>query len=158
MSHKPGSRLPLLSARPAVTLTTLKSADTNLAVMLSSNRFRQTVHTHCASCVPHLEFTVHQPAAYCRVYDSRHLQADPRTGISSGTLRSVIEYGLPLLFYWGGIKNRPRSSVGRCIANLYVPVFVDCRGCMCAIQKSRFHRRPPSGFLGSFSSHAVQTS
>jgi len=31
-------------------------------------------------------------AAYCRVYDSRRLQA----GISSGTLRSVIEYGLPL--------------------------------------------------------------
>jgi len=37
-------------------------------------------------------------AAYRRVYDSRHLHADwlPRTGISSGTLRSVIEYGLPL--------------------------------------------------------------
>jgi len=35
-------------------------------------------------------------AAYRRVYDSRQLQADmPRTGISSGTLRSVIEYGLP---------------------------------------------------------------
>jgi len=36
-------------------------------------------------------------AAYRRVYDLRHLQADrslPRTGISSGTLRSVIEYGL----------------------------------------------------------------
>jgi len=39
-------------------------------------------------------------AAYRRVYDSHHLQADlPRTGISSGTLRSVIEYGLPLPFY-----------------------------------------------------------
>ena len=30
-SHKPGSRLPLLSARPAVTLTTLKRAATNFA-------------------------------------------------------------------------------------------------------------------------------
>ena len=29
MSHKPGSRLPLLSARPAVTLATLKRTDTN---------------------------------------------------------------------------------------------------------------------------------
>jgi len=29
-SHKPGGRLPLLSARPAVTLPTLKSAATNL--------------------------------------------------------------------------------------------------------------------------------
>ena len=35
-------------------------------------------------------------AAYRRVYDSRHLQADcqePRSG--SGALRSVIDYGLP---------------------------------------------------------------
>ena len=39
-------------------------------------------------------------AAYRRIYDSRHLQADaPRTRISSGTLRSVIEYGLPLTFF-----------------------------------------------------------
>jgi len=37
-------------------------------------------------------------AAYRRVYDSRHLPADCRTGISSGTLRSVIKYGLPLPF------------------------------------------------------------
>jgi len=29
--HKPGSRLPLLSARPAVTLTTLKRAATNFS-------------------------------------------------------------------------------------------------------------------------------
>jgi len=31
MSHKPGSRLPLLSTRPAVTLATLKRAATNFA-------------------------------------------------------------------------------------------------------------------------------
>ena len=31
VSHKPGGRLPLLSARPAVTLATLKRADTNFA-------------------------------------------------------------------------------------------------------------------------------
>jgi len=31
MSHKPGSRLSLLSVRPAVTLATLKRADTNFA-------------------------------------------------------------------------------------------------------------------------------
>jgi len=35
-------------------------------------------------------------AAYRWVYDSRHL---PITGISFGTQCSVIEYGLPLLFY-----------------------------------------------------------
>jgi len=31
VSHKPGSRLPLLPARPAVTLATLKRAATNFA-------------------------------------------------------------------------------------------------------------------------------
>jgi len=31
VSHKPGGRLPLLSARPAVTHVTLKRADTNFA-------------------------------------------------------------------------------------------------------------------------------
>ena len=31
VSHKPGGRLPLLSARPAVTLTTLKRAATSFA-------------------------------------------------------------------------------------------------------------------------------
>ena len=31
MSHKPGGRLPLLSARPAVTLATLKRAAANFA-------------------------------------------------------------------------------------------------------------------------------
>jgi len=32
VSHKPGGRLPLLSARPAVTLATLKRAATSFAV------------------------------------------------------------------------------------------------------------------------------
>jgi len=31
VNHKPGGRLPLLSARPAVTTTTLKTAATNFA-------------------------------------------------------------------------------------------------------------------------------
>jgi len=31
VSHKPGDRLPILSARPAVTLATLKRAATNFA-------------------------------------------------------------------------------------------------------------------------------
>jgi len=38
-------------------------------------------------------------AAYRRVYYSRHLQDDcQKTGISSGTLRSTVEYGIPLPF------------------------------------------------------------
>ena len=40
-------------------------------------------------------------AAYRQVYDSRHLQADyQELGSAPGTLRSVIEYWLPLLFYF----------------------------------------------------------
>ena len=79
-------------------------------VTLSGNSLRQTVHTHCAS--------VHQAAklvaALLRVAGVTAGQTEskgslpsglwhtspagwlPRTWISSGTLRSGIEYGLPL--------------------------------------------------------------
>jgi len=76
---------------------------------LSSNSLRQTAHSHRAS----VQQAAKLVASILRVakvtadlaesngslpplYDSHHLQADP--GISSGTLRSVIEYGLPLPF------------------------------------------------------------
>ena len=36
-------------------------------------------------------------AAYRLVYDSRTCRLTAMTGISSGTIRSVIEYGLPFL-------------------------------------------------------------
>jgi len=84
------------------------------AATLSGNSLRQTAHTHCAS--------VHQAAklvaALLRVAGITAGLAEsngslppglwltspagwlPRTGISSGTLRSVIEYGLPLPFLW----------------------------------------------------------
>jgi len=83
-----------------------------VAATLSGNSLRQTVHTHCAS--------VHQgaklAAALLRVAGVTAGLAEnngslppslwltsparwlPRTGISCGTLRSVIEYGLGLLF------------------------------------------------------------
>jgi len=83
------------------------------AAMLSGNSLRQTVHNHCAS--------VHQAAklvaAFLRVArvtpglekSNGSLRPGlwltllagwlPRTGISSGTLCSEIEYGLPLPFY-----------------------------------------------------------
>jgi len=48
-------------------------------------------------------------AAYRRVYDSCHLHLTAKTGISSGTLRSVIEYGLP--FYTGRGLRLPGTSV-----------------------------------------------
>ena len=45
-------------------------------------------------------------AAYRRVYNSRHLQADcQEPGSAPEPLRSVIEYGLPLPFFTlGGLK------------------------------------------------------
>jgi len=39
VSHKPGGRLPLLSARPAVTLTTIKRAATSFAAWLAEARW-----------------------------------------------------------------------------------------------------------------------
>jgi len=39
VSHKPGIRLPLLSARPAVTLTSLKRAATNFAAWQTEARW-----------------------------------------------------------------------------------------------------------------------
>jgi len=46
MCHKSGSRLPLLSARPAVTLATLKRAATNFAASLE-NRVSNTKNGRC---------------------------------------------------------------------------------------------------------------
>jgi len=43
VSHKPGGRLPLLSARPAVTLATLKSAATSFAAWWTEARWMWTV-------------------------------------------------------------------------------------------------------------------
>ena len=84
------------------------------AATLSGNSLRQTVHTHCAS--------VHQAAklvaTFLRVAGVTAGLAGSndsllpglwltstagwlsRTGISSGTLRSVIDYRLPLLFFY----------------------------------------------------------
>ena len=43
VGHKPGGRLPLLSARPAVTLATLKTAATNFAAWWTEARWVWTV-------------------------------------------------------------------------------------------------------------------
>jgi len=79
------------------------------AATLSRNNLKQTVDIHRAS--------VHQAAklvtallrvarvtaglakvlaAYYRVYDSRHLQADPKNRDQIRNLCSAVEYGLPL--------------------------------------------------------------
>jgi len=93
-----------------VCLTQVQKARVQIAAaMLSDNSLRQTVHTHRAS--------VHQAAKLVAVLlrvagvtaglvesnagfitHVTHAGRLPRTGISSGTLRSVIEYRLPLPF------------------------------------------------------------
>ena len=100
------------------------------AGMLSGNSLRQTVHTHCAS--------VHQAAklvaALLRVARVTVGLAEsngslpsrlwftspagwlPRTGISSGTLCSVIEYGLPLSFYLLSMMTTSVNRTFRCSA------------------------------------------
>jgi len=52
-------------------------------------------------------------AAYRQVYDLSPAGWLPRTGISTGTLHSVIEYGLPLLFYRPAYRRGRRQYVSR---------------------------------------------
>ena len=54
MNHKPGGRLPLLSARPAVTLRTLKRTATNFAAWWTEARWVWTVCLRLI--VSHLRF------------------------------------------------------------------------------------------------------
>jgi len=76
---------------------------------LLGNSLRQTVYTHRVSVrqaklVAALlrvagvtaGLTESNGSLYRRVYDSRPPGWLPRTGISSGTLRSVVDYGIPL--------------------------------------------------------------
>ena len=60
-------------------------------------------------------------AAYRRVYDSGHLQADCQEpgSISSGTLRSVVEYGLPLPFFTATVKFKMASKMAAVVIRLH---------------------------------------
>jgi len=93
-------------------------------------------------------------ATYRRVCDSHHLQADCQTGISSGTLRSVIEYGLPLPLFKTRInlcqnckvsfkKSATAEEIGcifttRCYASAVVAMGLCPSVCVC--HKSVFYR------------------
>ena len=111
--------------------TQAQKARVQIAVAtLSGNSLRQTAHTHCVS--------VHQAAKLVAavlgvaVVTAGLAESNgslpsglwltspsgwlPRTGISSGTLRSVIEYGLPLPFY--SVTSMPVAQK-RCIVGLF---------------------------------------
>jgi len=72
-------------------------------------------------------------AAYHRVYDSRHLQADcKKPGISSGTLRSVIEYGLRFLLGYFSCGLAP-PLLGRDVTSMLTSSeSVSARVCVCS--------------------------
>ena len=102
------------------------------AAMLSGNSLKQTVPTHPAS----VQKAAKLVAALLRVAGITAGLAEsngsllpglwltspagwlPRTGISSGTLRSVIEYGLPLPFYSGGWITGRRTCLS--LQSLYI--------------------------------------
>ena len=111
------------------------------AVTLSVNNLGQTVHTHRASVhqaaklVAALLRVVWVTAGVVENNNSLLLglwltsPADwlPRTGISSGTLRSVIEYGLPLPFYYSTVLLNFRIHYWSVLENCQsAGLLVDC--------------------------------
>jgi len=62
VSHKPGGRVPLLSARPAVTLATLKRAGTNFAAWWTEARWVWWV---CPRLLPTASRLRFEPRPYC---------------------------------------------------------------------------------------------
>ena len=140
--------------------TQAQKARVQIAVAtLSGNSLKQTAHTHCAS--------VHQAAklvaAFIRVARVIAGLAEsngslppglrftsptgwlPRTGISSGTLRSVVEYGLPLPFSYTQCRytahDDKAASVG-CPHSMQSRVYVTVRRLsVCPIDRQQ-QRRP----------------
>ena len=73
MSHKPGGRLPLLSARPAVTLATLKMSATSFAAWWTDARWVWTVWLRLSR----LQF---EPGPFCVwVQHANHSATEPPT-------------------------------------------------------------------------------
>jgi len=84
---------------------------------LSGNSLRQTAHTHCASVHQAAKFVAGLAESNGSLPPGLWLTSTagwlPRTGISSGTLRSVIKYGLRLPFF-GGV------CIALCLLLLYL--------------------------------------
>ena len=75
VSHKPGGRLPLLSARPAVTLATLKWAANNFAAWLTEAQWVWTVSPTVSPTASRLRF---EPGPYCAwVQHTNHSATEP---------------------------------------------------------------------------------
>ena len=81
VSHKPGGRLPLLSARPTVTPATLKRATTNFAAWWTEV---QWVWTVCLRLLPGSVATAIWTRAFCaRVQHANHSATEPPTLVHS---------------------------------------------------------------------------
>ena len=75
VSHKPGGRLPLLSARPAVTLATVKRTATNFAAWWTEARWVWTV---CLRLLPDSIVAAIWTQAFCAwVQHANHSATEP---------------------------------------------------------------------------------
>ena len=114
-------------------VSVLDSGAEGPAFKSQSQRCRQTVHTHCASVYQAAKLaaallrvarvTAGLPGSNGSLPPGLWLTSPagwlPRTGISSGTLRSVIEYGLLLpILCWFYLKNFQMLSVKKNITIL----------------------------------------
>ena len=104
VSHKPGGRLPLLSARPAVTPTTLIRAATNFAAWWTE---AQWVRTVCLRLLP--------DSVAAAIWARAVLRLSPALSFSSG--RPSQEIGCQLFHFW---SHASTSRLTPC--NLYKPL------------------------------------
>jgi len=83
VNHKPGSRLPLLSARPAVTPATLKRAATNFAAWWTEARWVEQFASDCYPTASPLQF---EPRPFCAwVQHANHSATEPPISIRCDT-------------------------------------------------------------------------
>jgi len=97
VSHKPGGRLPLPSARPAVTLATLKRAATIFAVWWTEARWVWTVCLRQAFAVcPTASWLWFEPRPYCTwVQHANHSATEPQQyKVNNNTSYSASKPGI----------------------------------------------------------------
>ena len=89
MSHKPSGRLPLLSARPAVSPATLKRAATNFAAWWTE---AQWVWTVCLRLYPTASRLRFEPRPFCAwVQHANHSATEPPASIKAAITGSLVQ-------------------------------------------------------------------
>ena len=111
VSHKPSSKLPLLSARPAVTPATLKRAATNFAAWWTE---AQWVWTVCLRLLPDSSRLRFEPGPFCTwVQHANHSATEPPPFVSN-------HKSLPFVRRWTAFRHgchcASPSSWARCLS------------------------------------------